>query len=300
MHLGNSVICPVTGIPMLFAAGAAIYYSYKKGKTEFKKENILPFCLLTAFVFALQMVNFSIPYTGSSGHIIGSTLLAILLGPNLAFLSISLILTVQALFFNDGGLLALGCNIFNMGVLACFVIYPFIYKPLKERKMELLGAFLASICALELGSIGVLAEGYLSNSLSNILNFASFMLFIHFAIGIFEGLFTTLMVFMVQKFGLSNKIKASIFSLTLILSLIISNYASMKPDGLEWSLIKISDSFIEQTNGIIYNLSETIQAKTAILLNLPDILANLSGIILITLFAFLLSKILIQKPKWTN
>lgn len=66
----------------------------------------------------------------------------------------------------------------------------------------------------------------------------------------------------------------------------------MKPDGLEWSLIKISDSFIEQTNGIIYNLSETIQAKTAILLNLPDILANLSGIILITLFAFLLSKIL--------
>ena len=66
----------------------------------------------------------------------------------------------------------------------------------------------------------------------------------------------------------------------------------MKPDGLEWSLIKISDSFIEQTNGIIYNLSETIQAKTAILLNLPDILANLSGIILITLFEFLLSKIL--------
>ena len=66
----------------------------------------------------------------------------------------------------------------------------------------------------------------------------------------------------------------------------------MKPDGLEWSLIKISDSFIEQTNGIIYNLSETIQEKTAILLNLPDILANLSGIILITLFAFLLSKIL--------
>ena len=66
----------------------------------------------------------------------------------------------------------------------------------------------------------------------------------------------------------------------------------MKPDGLECSLIKISDSFIEQTNGIIYNLSETIQAKTAILLNLPDVLANLSGIILITLFAFLLSKIL--------
>lgn len=238
------------------------------------------------------MVNFSIPYTGSSGHIIGSTLLAILLGPNLAFLSISLILTIQALFFNDGGLLVLGCNIFNMGVLACFVIYPFIYKPLKERKMELLGAFLASICALELGSIGVLAEAYLSNSTVDILNFASFMLFIHFAVGIFEGLFTSLMVFLVQKFGLSNKIKASIFSLTLILSLIISNYASMKPDGLEWSLIKISDSFIEQTNGIIYNLSETIQAKTAILLNLPDILANLSGIILITLFAFLLSKIL--------
>ncbi len=74
------------------------------------------------------MINFSIPQTGSSGHFIGAILLAILLGPNIAYIAMSVIITIQAIFFNDGGILALGCNIFNMGFLACYVAYPFIYK----------------------------------------------------------------------------------------------------------------------------------------------------------------------------
>lgn len=101
-------------------------------KKEFCKDKVFYAITLTCLVFALQMINFSIPQTGSSGHIIGALLLCALLGANSAFLAICAILTIQALFFSDGGLLALGCNIVNMGVMTCFVAYPFIYKPLEK------------------------------------------------------------------------------------------------------------------------------------------------------------------------
>ena len=84
--------------------------------------------VLGAFIFAAQMLNFTIPATGSSGHLGGGMILAILLGPYAAFLVMASVLTVQALFFADGGLLALGCNIFNLGFFPCFIAYPFIYK----------------------------------------------------------------------------------------------------------------------------------------------------------------------------
>ena len=74
------------------------------------------------------MINFTIPGTGSSGHLGGGLILAILLGPHAAFLAMASVLTVQALFFADGGLLALGCNIFNLGFFPAFVAYPLIFS----------------------------------------------------------------------------------------------------------------------------------------------------------------------------
>jgi cobalt/nickel transport system permease protein len=68
-----------------------------------------------AFIFTAQMINFTIPGTGSSGHLGGGMILAILLGPYAGFLTMASVLAVQALFFADGGLMALGCNIFNLG-----------------------------------------------------------------------------------------------------------------------------------------------------------------------------------------
>ena len=149
MHLGNGIICPVTGIPMLALAGAAAFYAYKKARKDFSKDKILPAVAVTGLVFALQMINFAIPQTGSSGHIVGGVLLAAILGPYAAFLAMCSILLVQSVFFADGGLLALGCNIFNMGFLACFVAYPLLYKPLADRKKSVAGAILASVAALQ-------------------------------------------------------------------------------------------------------------------------------------------------------
>lgn len=295
MHLGNSIICPVTGIPMLVAAGAMVVWAFKKAKKDFTKDSILPAVALTSFVFALQMINFSIPTTGSSGHIVGAVLLAALLGPYTGFLAICGILLVQALFFADGGLMALGCNIFNMGILACFAAYPLIYKPLADRKRPVTGAILASIAALQLGSIAVVIESFISGSTSNFAMFASLMQSIHFAIGIIEGIFTAAVIVIANKTAISKKFSYSISGLALILAGFISQYASTKPDGLEWSLLNMSESFVEQTQGYFYNLSEIIQAKTAILSQIPAIPANILGLLAVAFIMYAACIILTNK-----
>ncbi len=296
MHLGNSIICPVTGIPMIVAAGAAAVWAFKKARKDFKKDSVLPAVAVTSLVFALQMINFSIPTTASSGHIVGGILLAAILGPYAAFLAMCAILLVQAVFFADGGLLALGCNIFNMGFLACFVAYPLIYKPFAQNNKSVLGAILASVAALQLGSIAVVAESALSGSTSaNIGLFAGLMQSIHLAIGVIEGVVTAGIVYAAQKTNISKNFSYVTGLISLVLAGGISQFASSKPDGLEWSLLNMSESFVAQTNGHIYAISESIQAKTAILANLPSIPANILGLAAAAILMFVCVYFLIDR-----
>src|SRR5208337_4574407 len=128
MHMADALISPAVGGVMLAATAGLTVYSARNLKEEIDDRKIPLMGVLGALVFAAQMINFTIPGTGSSGHLGGAMLLAILLGPYAAFLTMASILTIQALFFADGGLLALGCNIVNMGGFACFIAYPLIYK----------------------------------------------------------------------------------------------------------------------------------------------------------------------------
>lgn len=294
MHLGNSIICPVTGIPMLALMGGAAYWAFKKAKKDFKQENILPAIMLTALVFGLQMINFSIPSTGSSGHIVGGLLLAVLLGPHVAFLAMCSILLVQALFFADGGLMALGCNIFNMGFLACFVAYPFVYKQLEKNKFA--AAVLASIVALQLGSIAVVAESFVSGSITtNAGLFAGLMQSIHLPIGLIEGVVSAAIIFAAQKTDFSKAFSYTTGGISLLFAGVISQYASSKPDGLEWSLLNMSNSFVAKTQGQIYALSEALQAKTAVLSSIPSVAANITGLLTIVILMSGVAKLLSLK-----
>lgn len=295
MHLGNSVICPVTGLPMIAVMGFAAYLAFKKAKIDFTKEKILPAVTFTALVFGLQMINFAIPQTGSSGHIVGGLLLAALLGPYAGFLSICAILIVQSIFFADGGLMALGCNIFNMGFLACFAAYPFIYKPLAENRKTVSGAILASVAALQLGSLAVVIEAALSGSITQALSFAGFMQTIHLAIGIVEGIVSAGIIIAAQKTQFSKIFSYITGGISLILAGVISQFASSKPDGLEWSLLNMSNAFVEQTQGQIYALSENLQAKTAILTNMPSAIANIIGLITLVFAAAILCCLMLKK-----
>ena len=287
MHLGNGFICPVTGLPMLAVAAGTAFYAFKKAKKDLTKDKIMPAVMLSALVFALQMINFAIPATGSSGHIVGGVLLAALIGPFAAFLAMCSILLVQAVFFADGGLFALGCNIFNMGFLACFVAYPFLFKPLEERNKHVLGAIIASVAALQFGSIAVVLEGALSGSiqLSSLLNFTALMQAIHLPIGLVEGIVTGAVVVIAKQVKPAN-LSIAFGGISLILAGFISQYASTKPDGLEWSLLNISDAFISQTQSSLYAISEALQAKTSILLNFAPSIANIAGLMILAVLMY--------------
>ena len=146
MHMTDALINPAVGGMMWAGSAGAIAYSVKKIKESDSEEKTAPLMgVMGAFVFAAQMVNFAIPGTGSSGHIGGGILLAAVLGPFPAFLTLSVVLLIQALFFADGGLIALGCNIFNMGVIPCFLIYPLIFQPIIKRGHTTRNFFLASV-----------------------------------------------------------------------------------------------------------------------------------------------------------
>ena len=108
-------------------------------KRYFKARVIAMMGVMSALIFALQMINFTIP-GGTSGHLLGGALAAIILGPHAGAIVISVVLIVQALVFMDGGIVALGSNIFNMavvGVYGSFLIYWLLCKISRSRWMFL-------------------------------------------------------------------------------------------------------------------------------------------------------------------
>ena len=123
---------PVAIVGEVIAASLIVIASTKIRKSE---KNINPALMgvMGAFIFAAQMINFTIPGTGSSGHIVGGILLSCLLGAWPAFLTLSSVLIIQSLLFADGGILAMGWNIINMAASSCLIAYPLIMKPFLDK-----------------------------------------------------------------------------------------------------------------------------------------------------------------------
>src|SRR5918992_1369790 len=120
MHMSGGLVNVPTpaGCALIAAIGLAIAISRARSDLD---DRTAPMAgLVTAFVFAVQMINFPI-LPGASGHLLGGALVAILVGPWVGALSIAIVLTVQAMLFADGGLTALGANIVNMALVGVFV-----------------------------------------------------------------------------------------------------------------------------------------------------------------------------------
>ncbi|MBC2855059.1 energy-coupling factor ABC transporter permease [Cetobacterium sp. 2A] len=250
MHMESTLISTVVGSVFYVLSGGTLEYSVRKLKI--KENKLILMGASGAFIFALQMLNFSIPYTGSSGHIGGGILLAVLLGPYAGFLTMSLILSVQCLFFNDGGLLALGCNIFNLGFFPCFIGYELIYKKIVKGKIDTkkiwIGSILSVMVSLELGAFFVALETFMSGN-SEILfkEFLMLMLPIHLAIGLVEGIVTAIIlrfIFIKNSDIMKKTTTATLLLGCLLFGGIFSNFASKLPDGLEWSIEKAKEKTI--------------------------------------------------------
>lgn len=261
MHMADALISPAVGGTMWAAAAGAIALCSGRLKRNLDDRKIPLMGVLGAFIFAAQMINFTIPGTGSSGHLGGGMILAILLGPAAGFVTMASVLVVQALFFADGGLLALGSNITNLGAVTCFLAYPLIFRPLVGQnpgRLRLsLACLFSAVFGLQLGSFGVVAETALSGVAD--LPFASFLLLmqpIHLLIGLVEGVVTAAVVAFVWKVrpdilllnaascspkGLSCKqILVPMLVAALLCGGLLSGFASTEPDGLEWALERVS------------------------------------------------------------
>ncbi len=294
MHMADALVSPAVGGVMIAVSGAALAASIWKQRKTYKLDDrkIPVMGVMSAFVFAAQMINFTIPGTGSSGHIGGGILLAALLGGGPALVSISAVLLIQCLLFADGGLLAIGCNIFNMGVVPCLIAYPLLFKPILRRGQTKGRIALASILTvavgLQLGAFAVVLETLASGITK--LPFGTFLILmqpIHLAIGLVEGLVTAaVLVYVhaarpelldaariegdaVQKLSY-KKVLAVLGVLTILVGGGLSLFASSHPDGLEWSIGKTlaaGASIEEDATGKIYQAASDIQETTAVM---PD------------------------------
>ncbi|MCF0134635.1 MAG: energy-coupling factor ABC transporter permease, partial [Blautia sp.] len=136
MHMADALVSPVTAGAMYACSAAVTAYSVKKVQGEDDLKKIPVMGVMGAFVFAAQMINFTIPGTGSSGHLCGGMLLSAVLGPFAGFLTMIGVLLVQCLLFADGGILALGCNVWNMAFYGCFLGSMLIWAPMMKDKVS--------------------------------------------------------------------------------------------------------------------------------------------------------------------
>ncbi len=287
MHMADALISPAVGGALWAAAGVWIAFCARQVKKTLR-DNLVPLMgVLGAFIFAAQMINFSIPGTGSSGHLGGGLILAVLLGPYAAFLVMASVLAVQALFFADGGLLALGCNIVNLGFFPTFVAYPLIYRPIAGGRYGSPRAWIAAVAAavagLQLGAFCVVLQTRASG-ISD-LPFGAFVLMmlpIHLAIGVVEGLATAAVVLFVARArpealpagpapGAPVRLRPVLAGLAFAAALaggVASWFASTHPDGLEWAMAKVSGKKeIEAPASGLHPSLARVQEKTAVL---PD------------------------------
>jgi cobalt/nickel transport system permease protein len=294
--MADALVSPAVGGTMWAVSAGLLGYCAKKVKKEADDKKVPLMGVVGAFIFAAQMINFTIPGTGSSGHLGGGMILAILLGPFASFITISSVLFIQALFFADGGLLALGCNIFNLGFFPAFIAYPLIYRPIAASSASkgkiITASILSAILALQLGSFFVVLQTTFSGIAE--LPFKTFLLLmqpIHLAIGIVEGVATAAIIMYVwkarpemltavsQKESLGatsvRKVVISFLVIAAITGGVLSWFASSHPDGLEWALFKTSgQEELESPEKGAHTVLSDVQEKTAVL---PDYSFKESG-----------------------
>ena len=269
MHMADVLLSPAVAATMYVASGTTVGLSVKKLTADENTQKLPTMAVASALVFAGQMINYTIPGTGSSGHMCGGMLLSALLGPQAGFLSMAVVLTIQCLFFADGGLMALGANIWNMAFYGCFVGYYLIWRPIMrsnlfenlgeeaaQRARIIAASIIGCVVTLQMGAFSVVLETTLSGITE--LPFGAFcglMLPIHLAIGLVEGLITAAVLTYVYavrpellrdvevteevRKGSSKSLRTVIITLAaavVVVGGIFSHFASSNPDGLEWAL----------------------------------------------------------------
>ena len=289
MHMADALVAPAVAGTLYACSAAAAAYSVKQVKSDTDTKKIPVMGVMGAFVFAAQMINFTVPGTGSSGHLCGGMLLSAILGPYAGFLTMIGVLLIQCLLFADGGLLALGCNIWNMAFYGCFIGSLLIWRPIMRRGMSktkiIVASVIGCVLTLQLGAFSVALETMASGITQlPFLAFVTVLQPIHLAIGFIEGLITAAVLVFVYEarpellFANPKTERAEgrfsykttlviLLAAALLIGGLMSLVASSYPDGLEWSIEKLTGSAELESAGELYQNASAVQDFTSLL---PD------------------------------
>ena len=202
MHLPDGFLDAKTALLSTGAAAAGVGIALRQVRATLEPRRIPMLGLAAAFVFAAQMLNFPIA-GGTSGHLVGAVLAAILLGPSAAILVLTCVMLVQCFMFADGGLIALGANVFNMGILSVcggYLVFRLTQGLIRmeEKRSTVFAAAFAAWFSTVLGSISCAGQLALSKSAPWGIAFPT-MTNVHMVIGVGEGLVTALVVLAVLQ-----------------------------------------------------------------------------------------------------
>jgi len=205
VHIPDGLIATNEPTSLTIAIGmwivtiAFLGWSWKKAKTTYSRSITALLAISSAFVFAAQMINFPIAF-GTSGHLVGGTFLAVLLGPHAAMLSMTIVLLMQGFFFADGGILAFGMNAFNMAVIGglSFFLIKLLTRGSTESKRLIPSVFAASWLSVMVGAL--LAALEISPAFAGgVAVTMPSMLFYHAIIGLGEGAITAVLISSIQR-----------------------------------------------------------------------------------------------------
>jgi cobalt/nickel transport system permease protein len=192
MHIPDGFLTPAVSVVGWVLAILLILVAVRQTRRQLGERQVPLMGILAAFIFAAQAINFPVA-AGTSGHLLGGALAAIAMGPWAATLTMTAVIAVQGLLFQDGGLLVMGWNIVNMGILTAFTGY-FLYTLVRRlggdnNPARLAGAFAGAWASVEVGAIATSLE--LAASGTSPLNYGlPAMAGVHALIGLGEGLIT--------------------------------------------------------------------------------------------------------------
>jgi cobalt/nickel transport system permease protein len=293
MHIPDGFLSVPVAVALWLISIVVIAVALKRVSRDLDERQVPLMGVVAACIFAGQMLNFAVA-GGTSGHLLGAALAAILLGPWAAVLILTTVVGVQALIFQDGGLLALGANIFNMAIVGVFVA-SFAYRTAqrlvgRSRWGVPVGGFLAGWLSVFIAALATALElAFSGTSPANIA--MPTMGGIHALIGIGEGLITAgaLAVINAARPDLVRQGQAQaivggravwVGGLIIALALAVASpLASAHPDGLVW--VAGQNGFLDAAQGPVFRIVPDYVLPGVSNQALATILAGLIGTLIV-------------------
>lgn len=301
MHIPDGFLSVVVSVVFWLLSAAIIAAALRFASRELGERDVPLMGVLAAAIFAGQMLNFAVT-GGTSGHLLGAALATILLGPWPAILVMTSVVSVQALLFQDGGLLALGANVFNMaiiGVAVSYAVYSLVRRLAGGRPWALgVAGFLAAWSSIFIASLAAGLQLALSGtSPANIAVPA--MASIHALIGLGEGLITAGALAFIyaarkdllvsgQRQPADNRAILAGGLLIAALLAVLSPLASGHPDGLEW--VAEQQGFLGNAQAALFNIIPDYSLPGISNSALATILAGIIGVVVVFGIAYAIGR----------